>query len=269
MRHLVIVRGGGAMATGTIHRLHNVGYEVLVLEKARPSALRREAAFADAVYDGVKTVERVTCHCAANWHEADNLLRTGVVTMLVDPSGRYVHRFRPHILVDSLSDAGDEPAQPLPALYRIGLGPRFCAGPDVDCVIETLRGHNLGRIIYEGRAARAQKPASAVGGIERILRAPVGGTIESQHTISSVVRKGDVVAEIYTDRSEIIEVRSPLDGVLRGTIHDGYIVMPGMPIAEVDPRTEPGDCFTISDRARCIAGSVLEAVLAWEKGLHR
>jgi xanthine dehydrogenase accessory factor len=262
MKHLMIVRSGGALATGTIACLHNVGCEVLVLEKPRPSALRREAAFADAVYDGVKTVERITCRCAANWREADSLLRTGAVTMLVDPAGRYIHKFRSHILVDSLSDDGEAMMHPQTSAYTIGLGPRFCAGQDVDCVIETMRGHNLGRIIYEGRASRGQGMASIVNGLERILRAPVGGTIEIQRNISSVVRKGDVVAEIYNDRSEVVRLLSPLDGVLRGAIHNGYVVTPGLPVAEIDPRTEPGDCFTISDRSRCIAGSVLEAILA-------
>ena len=265
MRHLVIVRGGGELGTAVAHRLHRVGYKVLILEKSRPSALRRELSFSDAVYDGEKTVERVTCICAENLKTALSLTASGKVTMLVDPTGRYVRKFPPHILVNTLDGKEDESRRPLPAAFHIGLGAGYCACEDVNCVIETMRAYSLGRIIYNGRCRIRPTTEDAIddGGF---LRAHTEGTFKSPHTISHIFRAGDVVAEIYDDSGKTIPVITPVDGVLRGLLHDNVRVTAGMAVAEIDPRTEPANCCLISDKARCISGSVLEAIMAFETG---
>ncbi len=265
MKHLVVVRGGGELGTAVAHRLHRSGYNVLILEKSRPSALRRELSFSDAVYDGEKTVERVTCVCAENLTNALSLTASGKVTMLVDPTGRYVRKFPPHVLVNTLDGREDESRRELPADFRIGLGAGYCAREDVNCVIETMRGYNLGRIIYNGRCRIRQTPEDAIadGGF---LRASTDGMFKGAFAVSHIFRAGETVAEIYDDRGQTVPVTTPVDGVLRGIIHDNYRVTPGMAIAEIDPRIEPGNCNMISDKARCIAGSVLEAIMAFESG---
>ncbi len=263
MKHLVIVRGGGELGTATAHRLHRVGYKVLVLEKSRPSALRREISFSDAAYDGEKTVERVTCVCAENLKTALSLLSQGKVTMMVDPTGRYVRKFPSHILVNSLDGKEDEARRPLPADFRIGLGAGYCAREDVNCVIETARSYDLGRIIYNGRCRRWQTTEDVIddGGF---IRAEVAGTFKSPHTISHIFHAGDVVGEIDDDRGQTVPVVTRVGGVLRGIIHDNYRVAEGMALAEIDPNIAPGNCNLISDKARCVSGSVLEAIMSFE-----
>lgn len=265
MKHLVIVRGGGELGTAVAHRLHRVGYKVLILEKSRPSALRREISFSDAVYDGEKTVERVTCVCAENLKTALALTAAGKVTMLVDPTGRYVRKFPPHILVNTLDGREDEAKRELPADFRIGLGAGYCAMEDVNCVVDTIRSYSLGSIIYNGRCRvrRTAEDAIADGGF---LRAPTEGMIKSPHTISHIFRASETVAEIYDDRGQTVPVVTPIDGVLRGIIHDNYRVTADMAVAEIDPRINPAHCSLISDKARCISGSVLEAIMAFENG---
>lgn len=265
MRHLIIVRGGGELGTAVAHRLHRSGYKILILEKSRPSALRRELSFSDAAYDGEKTVERVTCVCAENLKTALSLTASGKVTMLVDPTGRYVRKFPPHILVNTLDGREDESRRELPAAFRIGLGAGYCAMEDVNCVIETMRGYGLGRIIYNGRCQIRQTTEDAIadGGF---LRASTDGMFKSPHTISHIFRAGDTVAEIFNDWGQTVPVVTPVDGVLRGIIHDNYRVTAGMAVAEIDSRIEPANCCLISDKARCIAGSALEAVMAFETG---
>lgn len=265
MKHLVIVRGGGELGTAAAHRLHRAGYPVLILEKSRPSALRRELSFSDAVYDGEKTVERVTCVCAENLKTALSLTAAGRVTMLVDPTGRYVRKFPSHVLVNSLDGREDESRRQLPADFRIGLGAGYCAREDVNCVVETIRGYSLGRIIYNGRCRIRQTTEDAIadGGF---LRAPTDGMFKSPHTISHIFRAGDTVAEVFDDWGQTVPIVTPVGGVLRGIIHDNYRVSSGMAVAEIDPRTEPSHCSLISDKARCISGSVLEAIMAFENG---
>ncbi len=263
MKHLVIIRGGGEFGSAIAHRLHRVGYDVLLLEQARPSALRRGISFSDAVYDGEKTVERVVCICAENLKTALALLQAGKVTMLVDPTGRYVRKFPPHILVNTLDGNAEEAQRRLPAVFRIGLGAGYCAQEDVNCVVETVRGYGLGRIIHNGRCKRWQSPEDVMkaGGF---LRAPVAGVLKTPHPVAHIFRTGDTVAEIYDDHGQTVPVVTPVGGTLRGIIHDNYRVAPGMAVAEIDPRTEPGNCTLISDRARCVSGSVLEAIMAFE-----
>ena len=270
MKNLIVVRGGGDIATGTIHRLHNAGYRVLVLETAQPSAIRREVAFSEAVYDGSKTVERVTCYCADSVHAAEKLLKMGEVAILVDPTGISISELRPKVVVDAILAKRNLGTTMDMAELTIGLGPGFCGGQDVSCVIETMRGHNLGRIIYEGFAMKNTGVPGVVGGAsaERVIHAPAAGRMEVLRSISRVVEKGETIALIHTPEEETVKVSASLTGVLRGMIHNGYEAQKGLKMADIDPRSEQENCFTISDKARCISGSVLETVLAWERGVR-
>lgn len=262
MKRLIIVRGGGEMATAAAHCLYMAGFSVLLLEREHPSAIRREVSFADAIYDGEKTVERVTCYRAADIKDMKKRLRSGEVVIFPDPRGACAAQFKRYILVNTLASYIPEARIPLAAAFSIGLGSGYCARQDVSCVIEPHRGHNLGRIIREGRASKRPMASQE----RNLLLAPIAGRLKSPRVISNVLRPGDAIADIYDDEGRAIPILTPFAGVLRGIIRDDFPVQPGMVVAEVDGANDPGHCYTISDKARCVAGSVLEAVMAFESG---
>ncbi len=265
---LILVRGGGDIASGTIYKLLQCGYSVLVLETEMPSAIRRYAAFSEAVYDGVSRVEDKTCRLAGNFREARKIMETGEAAMLVDPDCRVLKEARPFVLVDAILAKKNLGTSREMAPKTIALGPGFQAGRDADLVIETMRGHQLGRVIHEGSAL----PDTGVPGLiqgygaERVIHAPAAGRMENLRKIGDIVKKGEPIARILGAAGEVTEVSASLDGLLRGLIRDGYPVTEGFKIADIDPRQEEYDnCFTISDKARCIAGGVLEGILFLEE----
>ena len=263
MKDLIIVRGGGDLATGTIHKLHRCGFSVLVLEVARPSAIRRNVAFSEAVYQGAQTVEGVTCYCAESLAQAEELLHAGKVAVLVDPAGDTIAQLKPLAVVDAILAKKNLGTTKNMAPITVALGPGFCAGDDVDAVVETKRGHHLGRVIWEGCAAPNTGIPGVIAGFgkERVMHSPAKGILHPVKQITDTVAKGETIAEIETETG-IVPVVATLDGILRGLIRDGYPVTPGFKIADIDPRLEEyNNCFTISDKARCIAGGVLEAIL--------
>ncbi len=268
MKRLVIIKGGGELATGAALYLFRAGFRVLLLEKENPTSTRREVSFADAAHDGQKTVERVTCHLAASLDEAKHLLKNNELAMLIDPEGKCIKKLAPKILLDAiLSGAERHEIAKGCAEHTIALGPGFCAGRDVDAVIETMRGYNLGRIVYEGYASRRDNAAGQVGNVtntEHLLFAPIDGTVESLHHISYKVKKGEPLAIIHTPNGSVT-VAAHLDGVLRGILRDGSFIKKGKKIAEINPTMRQGECFAVSDKARCIGGAVLMAVMAWAK----
>ena len=271
MKDLIIVRGGGDIATGTIMKLHQCGFPVLILEIPDPSAIRRNVAFCEAVYQGSQTVENVTCFLAEDSKEAMDFLAEGKLTMLVDPQGNSLENFHPLALVDGILAKKNLGTSRDMAPITVALGPGFTAGKDVDAVIETQRGHNLGRVIYEGCAAPNTGIPGKIAGFdkERVIHSPVAGILRNVVSITDTVKKGQTIAIIETDIGEI-PVAATLDGLLRGLIRDGYPVTCGFKIADIDPRAEEyNNCFTISDKARCIAGGALEAILhlKGERGL--
>ena len=263
---LIIVRGGGDIATGTIHKLHRCGYPVLVLETAAPSAIRRQVALSEAVYDGMSEVEGVECVRVSGWEEAKEVLGRGQVPLLVDAECKILETVTPWALVDAILAKKNLGTNRQMAKKTIGLGPGFEAGKDVDLVIETNRGHNLGRIIGKGSA----QPDTGVPGIiagygkERVIHAPAMGIFRTRTAIGDRVEKGEPIGVVVTGHGEV-EVPASLRGILRGLIRNGYPVKEGFKIADIDPReSEYENCFTISDKARCIAGSVLEALMYLE-----
>jgi len=269
MKHLVIVRGGGELASGTIHALYRAGFKVLVLEQKEPSATRRRVAFSEAMYRGESKVERIVCHKAKNLIEAKDRLKKGELVMLEDPNARCVKALKPQVLVDAILSHSTNGTTKDMAEHTIALGPGFCAGRDVDVVVETMRGHNLGRLIYEGYSARSQDIYSSTVGasanMEHLIFAPEEGTVDILSTISLMVKKGEPLAQLHTPDGRTIEIKATIDGVLRGALHKGSKVKKDQKIADIHPNMGQEECFTISDKARCVAGSVLEAVMVWEQ----
>ena len=263
---LIIVRGAGDIATGTIHRLVRCGYPVLALETASPSAIRRRAAFSEAVYDGRTQVEGIACVKAESLGEAFEIMKRGEAAVMTDPECRVLERIRPWALVDAVLAKKNLGTNRGMAAKTIALGPGFTAGEDVDLGIETMRGHNLGRIIQQGCAmANTGVPGIIAGfGKERVIYSPAAGRLHCLADIGDVVTAGQAVAVVEKDG-----VRTPvytaISGLVRGMLREGYPVKEGLKMADVDPRESQKDnCFTISDKARCIAGSVLEGLLYLE-----
>jgi xanthine dehydrogenase accessory factor len=260
---LIAVKGAGDLATGVALRLFRSGFPVVMTETASPTAIRRTVAFAEAVYAGSTTVEGITATCVASLAQALSLLAQRVIPILMDPTATLVRQLSPTVMVDAImakrncgTTMGDAP-------IVIALGPGFVAGVDVHAVVETHRGHHLGRVILDGSAEPNTAEPGTVGGAswQRVLRAPAGGKLVPLRAIGDRVAKGDLIATVGGEA-----VVAPLTGVLRGLIHEQPVVSPGMKIGDIDPRAEREYCFTVSDKALSVAGGVLEAVLML---LHR
>lgn len=253
---LVIVRGGGDLATGTIYRLWKLGFHVLTLETDIPLVVRRTVAVAQAVFDGECRVEGMRAVKINSCGEFDPSLG---INVLIDPEGGSIKKLMPEIVIDAVLAKRNTGTYKSMAPLVIGLGPGFCAPSDVHAAIETNRGHNLGRVITNG----APEPNTGDPGIiagygkERLLRAPASGPIKEYCEIGESVAKGEVIAEVAG-----IEVRANVAGILRGLIHPSVIVTEGLKIGDIDPRNDPSYCSTISDKALSVAGGVLEAIFS-------
>ena len=259
---LVLVRGGGDLATGVVLRLHRAGVKVVIIELAQPLAVRRAVSFAEAVYEGQHTVEGIT----ARLIERDQLpaaLEAAEIPILVDPDADILLSQQFLVTVDGrLTKQTPDPLPVEPALH-IGLGPGFHAGRDCHAAIETRRSHTLGRVYWSG----ATQPDSGVpeGDPRRVLRAPSDGTVIGLKQIGDHCEAGETVANIQVDRHTSTQINSPFAGVLRGIIRNGVQVTKGLKIGDVDPRDDPSACFLVSDKALAIGGGVLEAILSKEE----
>ncbi|MDI7275889.1 MAG: selenium-dependent molybdenum cofactor biosynthesis protein YqeB [Anaerolineae bacterium] len=265
--NLVVIRGGGDLASGVAHRLHRSGLRVVMTEIAQPRALRRAVSFASAVYDGSITVEGVTARLARSAAEASAILDSREVAILVDPDAHEALSLHPEVLVDAIMAKRNLGTRSGDAPIVIGLGPGFSAGEDVHLVVETARGHHLGRLITAGSA----EPNTGVPGPilgyarERVLFSPADGVFRGSRQIGEQVQAGDTVGEVAG-----LPVRAGIAGVLRGLLRDGLVVRAGEKVGDVDPRGVVEYCTTISDKARAIAGGVLEGILyARERRLAR
>ena len=259
INELVIVRGGGDLASGTIHKLHRCGFRLLVLELPKPTSIRRKVSYSEAVYDGEATIEGVTAVLVNSMDEIEKAWEENKIPVAIDTEGEWIKKLKPPILVDAMIAKRNLGTTKDMADVVIGLGPGFTAGKDVDVVIETMRGHNLGRLIFQGEAEKNTGIPGDIGGysIERVIHSPEEGIIENIKDIGAIVDKDEVIARVGSSL-----VRATIPGVLRGIIRDGSWVRKGMKIADIDPRlSEKDNCFTISDKARNIAGGVLEAIL--------
>lgn len=261
----VIIRGGGDLASGIAHRLYQCGFPVVILEIPSPTVIRRTVAFAQAVYDGQAKVEGVTALLVSTPGEALQKMSEGFIPVIVDPSGQFVPELHPLALVDAIIAKRNIGTHKGQAPIVIGVGPGFTAGKDVDAVIETSRGHDLGRVIYHGEALPDTGIPGDIAGytIERIIRAPATGIFRGQVEIGSSVEEGQVLGKVNDS-----QVLAPLAGILRGLIAQGTHVKQGMKIGDVDPRGKKEYCYTISDKARAIGGGVLEAILHLQHKKH-
>lgn len=273
-KDLIVVRGAGDLATGTIHRLKKAGFRLLVLEAEHPAAIRRQVALSEAVYAGSARVEdveavRMDVDLAEKKNrkelleqEMERIWKKDGVPVLVDPAGLSIAALRPAVVVDAILAKKNLGTTKEMAPLVIALGPGFTAGEDVDVVIETKRGHNLGRVIRSGSAVPNTGIPGIIGGYgkERVMHAQAEGILRNVASIGDIVEARVVIAEIETENGTV-PVEASLSGLLRGLIRDGYPVTKGFKIADIDPRQEElQNCFTISDKARCIAGSVLEVI---------
>jgi len=260
-RDLAVVRGGGDIASGTIYRLYKSGYKVVVLEIEKPTSIRRTVSYSQCIYDREVEIEGVRAKLCKNLQEIKKAHENYKIPVVVDPDGETIKEIKPKIVVDAILAKKNLGTQKDMADLVIGLGPGFTAGEDVDVVVETNRGHNLGRLIYKGKAQpNTGKPGNTLGfTTERVIYSPAEGKVKVIKDIKSSVEKEDVIAEV-----EGQDVKAKISGIIRGMIQPDSNVHKGMKIGDVDPRNKVESCTIISDKARAIGGGVLEAILHYD-----
>ena len=257
---VILLRGGGDIATGTAWRLHRSGFKVLITEIEQPMAVRRTVAFCEAVYDGNTMVEGVEAQLARGTDELVSIWEHGKIPVLVDPEANSKNALKPHVLVDAILAKKNLGTAMTDAPLVIGLGPGFEVGKDVHFVVETNRGHNLGRLLTSGSAEPNTGVPGPVQGLttERVLRAPANGLWDSRLEIGDMVDPGDEVGSISGKA-----VTAEIGGVIRGLIRSGIHVREGLKIGDIDPRGRRDFCDTISEKALAISGGVLEGILRY------
>lgn len=254
----VIIKGAGDLASGVAHRLYQSGFRVAMLELPQPMVVRTTVSFAAAVYEGKTEVEGVKACLARNEAEIERCWEAGYIPVHVDRAAELVEKIRPPILIDAIIAKRNTGTNCGHAPVVIGLGPGFTAPRDVHAVVETKRGHELGRVIYNGEAAPNTGVPGDIGGYgaQRVLRAPQDGTFQPQRTIGDLVQEAETVAFV-----DGVPVVSAIDGMVRGMLFPGLTVREGTKVGDVDPRGATANYLNISDKARAIAGGVLEAIL--------
>lgn len=260
---LVILRGGGDLATGVAARLHRAGFPLIVLELPEPLVVRRSVALAAAITNGETVVEDLRARRVEDASEAAALAAEGLIPVLVQPDLEPLLAALPRpaqVVVDARVAKRNIDTRRGQAPLVVALGPGFSAGADCDAVVETMRGHHLGRVIWHGSALpNTGSPGLIAGkGAERVLRAPAGGRIAWQRQIGDLVAEGEILGRVAGK-----PVPAPFAGVVRGQIAPGTTVTPGMKIGDVDARGDVDACFQISDKSLAIGGGVLEAILTW------
>lgn len=258
-RPLILIRGGGDLATGVAARLHRSGFAVLVTEIPQPLAVRRLVALAEAVFAGAVKIEDLTGRRAENLEEAVQFLKSGDIPVLVDPTAECRSDLNFLALIDGRMTKEPPDMGIDSAPFVVGLGPGFVAGENCHAVIETNRGHHMGRVYWAGSAERDTAVPEMVSGhdVDRVLRAPVSGQVRVGTKLGSLLKQGEQIA-IVGDQS----FPAPFDGALRGLIHDGVDVENGTKIGDLDPRGEVSLCYEISDKSLAVGGGVLEALLS-------
>lgn len=261
-RPLVVLRGGGDLGSGVAYRLHKVGYPLLITELAAPLLVRRSVAFGSAVLDGQVTVEDITARHAHNLDEARQIIAAGQIPVMVVSGKDGPHEawraLAPQVVVDVRMAKRNIDTRLDDAPLVIALGPGFTAGQDCHAVIETNRGHWLGRVIWQGPAEPDTGLPGKVKGQQhtRVLRAPAAGQVQPHFQIGDTIKQDDVVATVAGQ-----PVVASFAGVLRGIIHPTVRVWPGLKIGDLDPRGQRAHCFSISDKSLAVGGGVLEAIL--------
>lgn len=255
----ILIRGGGDLATGVAYRSHHAGFAVVVAETEQPLAVRRLVALAEAIYAGSVEIEGLRGVRVSDKHGVEAALQAGEVPVIVDPEARSLWSGDWIALIDGRMRKRP-PELPLSAAPMvIGLGPGFTAGKDCHAVVETNRGHHMGRVFWEGSAEADTGAPEAVQGhdVDRVLRSPADGVLVSSVGLGQKVHSGETIATVNGQ-----EVTAAFDGVLRGLIHDGLPVHKGMKIGDLDPRGDSSYCTQISDKSLAVGGGVLEAMLS-------
>lgn len=286
---LALIRGGGDLGTGVALRLHRAGWRVIITELPQPLVIRRTVALASAIYDGAIEIEGTRGERIAVAAEADRVWAADQIPVVVDPDRAAAVQLRPIALIDAIMAKHNTGTSIADAPIVVALGPGFTAGADCHAVIETQRGHNLGRVYYRGAAQPNTGLPGNLGGqdAQRAVRAPVAGIFYAQRKIGDLLKAGDVIGRVITvdvsltdsaawrlatidrDASQPlgIVIKTKIDGVLRGVLHDGLKVAANTKIADVDPRGEVGYCFTVSDKSWAVGGGALEAVMYLRRSL--
>lgn len=254
----ILIRGGGEMASGIAHRLHQCHMKVLITELAMPTAVRRAVAFAEAVYRGSIIIEGVCAKKVSSTEQIRDAWRDDTIPLLIDPEAAIRNIIKPSVVVDAILAKKNLGSDLSFAPLVIGVGPGFTARVDVHAVIESNRGFNIGRVYWHGQAAEDTGVPAAVGGFteERVLRSPKSGPFKALCKIGDFVNAGDAVAQVDGHF-----IRARIRGVLRGILQDGIAAEEGVKVGDIDPCGEQACCYRISDKARAIAGGVIEAIL--------
>jgi xanthine dehydrogenase accessory factor len=255
---MVLIKGAGEMATGVAHRMASCHFKVCMTETSNPQAVRREVAFSEAIFDSEEVVEGITAKRVESPHQIRDVWKEEKIPILTDPEATVKDFIKPDVLVDATLAKKNLGTKMTDAPLVIGLGPGFHAGGDVHLVIETNRGHNLGRIFANGEAEPNTGIPGSIDGYaeERVMRAPKDGKFKALVKIGEGVMVDRKVGMIGN-----VEVRSRISGIIRGLLRDGTEVWKGMKLGDVDPRGIRSHCYTISDKARTISGGVLQAIL--------
>ena len=263
---LVLIRGAGDLASGIALRLHRSGLSVVMTDLPRPTAIRRTVCFSQAILFGTMRVEDVCAVRCASEAEIRAALQEGRIPVLADPACACRETLRPDVLVDAILAKKNLGTRITDAPLVVGVGPGFTAGTDCHCVVETMRGHTLGRVIRTGSALPNTNIPGLIGGFagERVLRAPADGIFRPRLEIGALVRAGDIAGEVDGQ-----PMRCTIAGVLRGILPDGTPVQKGMKSGDVDPRGDVSNCETASDKAIAIGGGVLQAILEYSGVLRR
>jgi xanthine dehydrogenase accessory factor len=256
---LIVVRGGGDLATGVVYRLRQAGFPILVLELEQPLAIRRTVAVASAVLEDRALIEDIDAMRIDDIEEALEVAKSGAIPVMVSPTLPQLP-WEPSVVVDARIAKRNIDTTINDAPLVIGLGPGFKAGSDCHAVVETMRGHYLGRVIWDGEATPNTGVPGRIGGksSERVVRAPTLGVLSWKVNIADLVAAGDVLGDING-----VPIRSRIGGVVRGLLAPGYEVEWNWKLADIDPRADTSACFEISDKALSIGGGVVEAVLSW------
>ena len=257
----VVVRGGGDLATGVAYRLYRSGFKVIVTELENPLVVRRTVSLAQTIYQDQIEIEDLTGQLADNSEEAIRLIDEGVVPVLIDPTADIIEYWKPTVVVDATMNkkngAGTELSD---APLVLGLGPGFEAGKDVDAVIETQRGHHLGRVIYKGQALPNTGIPGVVNGVgrKRVIYSPIEGVFNTQRKVGQMIEVGEVIGWINET-----PIYAKISGCIRGLLKSGVKVNSNVKIGDIDPREDDTFCYTISDKALAMGGGVLEGILTF------
>lgn len=255
----VVIRGGGDLATGVAEVLYQSGFKILILDIEKPSSIRRSVCFSEAIYDGIIQVENIICKKVENENDIEKCWNEKIIPIMVDEKGEIIKKIKPNVVVDSIIAKKNLGTTKEMAPITIALGDGFEAGKDVDIVVETMRGHNLGRVITSGRAMKNTGIPGEIKGVskDRVIYSLANGRFSSVKKIGDTVQKDEIIGYVGD-----VEIRGKISGVLRGIIREDYEVTENMKIGDIDPRIEEkNNCFTISDKARSLGGAVLKSIM--------